>query len=94
LDLYVILYKTALDPDPKVRMSSILTIGYISEEVNPIFFNAVNKNNFLFAIISNLDVTNAELIKTALDAFIKFCPIIKSNMENAVTFITYCLFLI
>ena len=58
-----------------------MTIGYIAEEVNPFYLDVAHKNNFLFALISNFDPTNAELINTALDAFIKFCPMIKSNME-------------
>lgn len=61
-------------------------MGYISEEVNPIYLDAIHKNNFLFALISNLDPTDSELINTTLDAFIKFCPMIRSNMEAPVIY--------
>lgn len=96
LEVYTTLYKTAFDPDPKVRIASILTIGYIVEEVHPketvpdYFFNYKDfftkgiKKNILISLIGNFNHANEELIKTALDALIKFCPMIKSFTKDDV----------
>jgi len=63
-----------------------LTIGYISEEINSFLISDLHKNNFLFAILSNLNPENEELTNISLDAFIKFLPMIKSNIEAEVNF--------
>jgi len=81
MEIYDILYKTALVEDPKVRLSSVLTIGYISEEVDPNSLSELHKNNLLYAIITNINLEYLELNNITLDAFIKFIPMIKSNME-------------
>jgi len=86
LELFDILYTNALDDSPLVRISSILTIGYISDEINPDLISNEQKNNFLFRILLNLNPENEELINTALDALIKFLPMIRSNIEAEVKY--------
>jgi len=63
-------------------MSSIITIGYISQELVPGNLSSEDVDNILSALINNLTVdTDLEIISLAIVAFLNFLVYSKKNMD-------------
>ncbi len=63
-------------------MSSIITIGYISQELVPGHLTSEEVDNILSALINNLTAdTDMEIVSLAIVAFLNFLVFAKKNME-------------
>ena len=81
-DIINILIQTSANPDINIRMSSIITIGYISQELVPGNLSSEEVDNILSALINNLAAdTDMEIISLAIVAFLNFLVFAKKNME-------------
>lgn len=80
-----ILINTSTDENKNYRISSLITIGYLGQEIEENLIFGVKKNLLLNSILKNIDIQNdEEIIKVALDAFKDFCAIISDNMKTKV----------
>lgn len=77
-----ILIQTSNNQDINIRMSSLITIGYISQELNPGHLTSEEVDNILLALINNLTPdTDLEIVSVAIVAFLNFIVFAKKNIE-------------
>ena len=81
-DIINILIQTSANQDMNIRMSSIITIGYISQELVPGNLSSEEVDNILSALINNLTPeTDLEIISLAIVAFLNFLVYSKKNKK-------------
>jgi importin subunit beta-1 len=79
-----ILIETSSNQDINIRMSSLITIGYISQELMPGHLSSEEVDAILCALINNLRADiDLEIISVAIVAFLNFIVFAKKNMEVA-----------
>jgi len=61
------------------RMASLQVLGYLSEDLEPIYIPQDQMNNILFALLSNFNKDQIELTKIAVNAFARAAPYISEN---------------
>jgi len=66
----------------QVRLSSILTLGYLCEDLSPETFSQDELNKILGSLLSNVFPENVELTSTAMQAFRRASHCTGSNFQN------------
>ena len=70
------------------KISSIITIGYISQEVSPQYLYPVEKKDLLDCILNILEnENNKEILLNATSSLLYLIPHSRSNIEFDVTII-------
>ena len=67
-----ILISTATHENLNYRLSSILTIGFISQEINPGNLTIEEVNNVLNVLTINLNDQSEEVVTEAISSFLNF----------------------
>jgi len=85
-ELIDILVETCRNENVNFQAAAIITLGYISQEINPNDFQVSDVDKILTALIGILKETKAshEIIKTSLIAFVNYIDFAKKNFENKV----------
>ena len=78
LEIYQTFINACYNDFPEYRISSLYTIGYLFDEINPKFISNEIKRNFLSSILFNIEKNNEEVLKIALNSFIKILPHLKN----------------
>ena len=81
LEIFQTLINTSYNSNPEFRISSLYTIGYIFDEINPKFLNEDTRKKFLFSIVNNFDENYIEVLKVAINSFSKILPFIKNIFQ-------------
>ena len=84
LNIFDILIGTSNNENINIQLSSIITLGYIFEEINEndISDEIMRKILFCYYNILNKDNINLELHKSTLDSLFHFIPFIKNVIMN------------
>ena len=81
--IFDILSSTAQHTNDNYKKSSIITIGYIAQDLKRTDLNQDQINKLLFALTRNLDVNNnIEVFKCAITSFLNFLPFAKQNFQK------------
>ena len=81
--IFDILSSTAQHTNDNYKKSSIITIGYIAQDLKRSDLNQDQINKLLFALTRNLDVNNnIEVFKCAITSFLYFLPFAKQNFQK------------
>ena len=81
--IFEILSSTAQHTNDNYKKSSIITIGYIAQDLKRTDLNQDQINKLLFALTRNLDVNNnIEVFKCAITSFLNFLPFAKQNFQK------------
>ena len=81
--IFDILSSTAQHTNDNYKKSSIITIGYIAQDLKRSDLNQDQINKLLFALTRNLDVNNnIEVFKCAITSFRYFLPFAKQNFQK------------
>lgn len=81
-DIINTLIQTSSHENPNFRMASIVTIGYISQELTPNHLSSQEVDDILSALIGNMKLdTELEILSHAITAFLNFLIFAKKNME-------------
>lgn len=83
-----ILIKTCTHDEINFRLSSIMTIGYISQELDPSNITSNEGDEILTALIANLNNgMDNDVLTTTIMAFLNFIIFARKNFENQVKYI-------
>lgn len=78
-DILSLLSNNAMLDDFNVRLASIMTLGFICEDINPEFLSVDDLNLILPAVLNNIFPEQLEITKIALKAFARAAPITDKN---------------
>jgi hypothetical protein len=78
-DLIQTLCNASLHENFSFRMASLLTLGYISEDLDIQYISVDEMNSILYAVLSNLSSGNQELARIASVAFDRAAPFTARN---------------
>lgn len=81
-DLLGVLITNAHNIENNYKHASILTLGYICEEINPEYLSKDQRSNILTAIISNISSNDKVLAEVSLNTFRKSLKYYHSNFYN------------
>ena len=76
-----ILISTATHENLNYRLSSILTIGFISQEINPGNLTIEEVNNVLNVLTMNLNHQSDEVVTETISSFLNFIIFANQNMN-------------
>jgi importin subunit beta-1 len=81
-DIIGILINTSSNEDINIRMSSIITIGYLSQEISPEHISSGDIDLLLSGLINNMKTNeDLEIAKHATIAFLNFLHFAQKNMS-------------
>jgi hypothetical protein len=84
-DLFDIFVSTCRNDDRNIQLSSIITLGYIAQELNTRDINEEQVNKCISAIYQKLDESNdEEILNESIQAFLLFLPFARMNFSNDV----------
>lgn len=82
-DLFDILVNTSQNKNKNIRLASIVTLGFLAQEITPKEMNEENIGKSIFAIYQILnDENDKEIVMEAIQAFFFFLPFSKSIFAN------------
>lgn len=88
--MFDIFVSTCKNEDRNIRLSSIITLGYIAQELSIRDINEVYVNKCISAIYDQLNESNdEEILYESIQAFLLFLPFAKMNFSNDVKLIYY-----
>lgn len=76
------LYQYSYNTDPNARYSSLLTFGYICEDVDPTCLSQDDLQSIMPGVLNNIDPSNVDLTKIAIKAFARAAPITQPYMAS------------
>ena len=86
-ELFDIFVSTCQNEDRNIKLSSIITLGYIAQEMSNRDITEEQINKCISAIYQKLDNDNdEEILMEAIQAFLLFLPFAKLNFTNEVYF--------
>lgn len=86
-DLFNVFVSTCQNDDRNIQLSSIITLGYIAQEMSIRDINEEQVNQSIFAIYQKLDESSdEEILYESIQAFLLFLPFAKSNFSDEVFF--------
>ncbi len=62
-----------------IRMASLTTLGFLSEDIDPKNLPASQMNDILYALLSNIHENQNELTKISVEAFKRAAPYLIRN---------------
>jgi len=84
-DLFDIFVSTCQNEDRNIQLSSIITLGYIAQEISIRDINEEQVNKCISAIYEKLDKSiDEEILLEAIQAFLLFLPFAKMTFSNEV----------
>lgn len=64
-----------------IRMASLQTLGYLSEDLDPSLIPASQMNEILYALLTNMNAQQLELTKISVEAFKRTAPYLLKNFQ-------------
>lgn len=68
-----------MSEDFNVRHASLLTLGFICEDINTGSIDETNMNSILYALLENIFPDSLELTRVSMKAFARAAPITEKN---------------
>ena len=78
-DIIPMLSQNSNSDDDNVKLASLVTLGFICEDINPECLSPDNMNQILSAVLTNVYPDKIELTKIAMKAFSRAAPITDKN---------------
>ena len=80
-DILDLLQANANSDDLNVRLASVLTLGFICEDIDPKYLSEDQLNLILPAVLSNIIPGQIQLTQIAMKAFGRAAPITEKNFK-------------
>ena len=78
-DLIPNLVTNAQAEDFNIRMASLMTLGYLCEDIEPCYIEESQMNEILYACLSNVSPQNIKISQIAVRAFARAAPYTNKN---------------